>query len=166
MRADRRLFLFAAVSLGLLRCASTPSPERTAAAAPAPSTVPATKPAPERVAANTPRSTPGGTTFTVPSDWTLESDGARTLLTGSEPDIRIALVDSPLKNADEAVASAWRVFRQGFNRPLKLAKPRPGRNGWDEARDYEYETSPNEKLIVTASAFRHGDAWSVVLYEV
>src|SRR6516164_8165636 len=105
----RLISSFCAV-FALYSCASRQAPPPPpAAAGPAPQ-VPATKPPPERVAADTPRATPGGATFTVPSGWTFEGDGSVTLLTGSEPDIRIAIVDSPAKGADEAVASAWRLF--------------------------------------------------------
>src|SRR5712664_2068897 len=62
--------------------------------------------------------------------------------------------------------TAWRVFREDFNRPLKLVKPRPARNGWDESREYDYETSPNERIIVSGRALRHGEAWTAVLFEL
>jgi len=134
--------------------------------APAPATASATKPAPEMVAGNSARSTPGGATFTVPGGWSIESNADRMVLIGPEPGLRIAIVDSPKTDGDEAVATAWRVFREDFNRPLKLVKSRPARNGWNEAREYDYETSPNEQIIVTARALRHGNAWTAVLYEM
>ncbi len=162
MRPRLRLFFAAAFPFALLACASAPPPAPTALAAQAPPAAPpaapAIKPAPEQVAADSGRATAGGTTFTVPSGWSIDSDSSRSLLTGPEPDIRIAIVDTSAKSADEAVASAWRAVRPDFNRPLKLAEPLPARDGWDERRRYVYETSPNEKIIVTAWALRRGDA--------
>ena len=142
---------------------STPAPDARAVQATAP---PANKPAPQLLAENSPRSTPEGTTFTVPGGWSIESSGPRTVLIGPEPGLKIAIVDSPIKDGDEAVATAWRVFREDFNRPLKLVKPRPARNGWDESREYDYETSPNERIIVSGRALRHGEAWTAVLFEL
>ncbi|MBI5537670.1 MAG: beta-lactamase family protein [Deltaproteobacteria bacterium] len=139
---------------------------------PAPSALPPasasaapTKTAPEKLADNSPRTTAAGTTFTAPGGWTIESDGNRTILTGPEPDLRIAIVESAIKSADEAVAAAWPALRPDFKRPLKLMTPLPGRRGWDLRRDYDYETSPNEKLVVFAVALRHDDKWLTLVVE-
>src|SRR5262249_1716192 len=142
---------------------TAPAPDAPALSAPA---VPANEPAAQLVAEDSPRSTPGGTTFTVPGGWSIESSGAKTVLIGPEPGLKIAIVDSPSKDGDEGVATAWRMFREDFNRPLRLVKPRPARNGWDEWREYDYETSPNERIIVAGRALRHGETWTAVLYEL
>ena len=89
----------------------------------------------------------------------------RVALEGPEPDFHVTLVDSKASNADDAVKSAWLAVHPDWKRPLKLATPEPGRRGWDEGRGYEYETSPNEKLVVFAKALRRGDAWTVMLIE-
>ena len=167
MRPRLRPFFAIAVPFALLACASAPTPAPVAQPAPAPPPAPAVvKRAPEQVAENSPRATAAGTTFTVPSGWSIDSDSSRSLLTGPEPDIRAVVVDTSAKSADEAVASAWRTVFPDFNRALRIAQPRPARDGWDERRDYQYETSPNEKIIVIASAFRHGEAWTAVLYQL
>ena len=167
MRPRLRSFFAAAVPFALLACASAPPPAPVAQPAPAPPPAPAVvKRAPEQVAENSPRATASGTTFTVPSGWSIDSDSSRSLLIGPEPDVRVAVVDTSARSADEAVASAWRIVRPDFNRPLRISQPRPARDGWDERRDYQYETSPNEKIIVTATAFRHGEAWTAVVYQL
>lgn len=138
---------------------TTPTPAsaaRPAAEAPAP---PAPAPAaPEKLATDTTR-TVAGFTFTAPAGWTLETGQSQVILTGPEPDLRLAIVASGAKGADEAVAAAWRTLDPGFKRPLKLAQSRPARNGWEEEHGYDYETSPNEKLTVFAAAVRRGDVW-------
>jgi CubicO group peptidase (beta-lactamase class C family) len=116
--------------------------------------------------ADTAVTTPDGATFTAPAGWWLQSEARRRILTGPEPDLRTAFVDVKTASADDAVAAAWPALIPGFKRPLRLAQPRPARHGWDEVRDYAYETSPNEKLVVGAAALRHGDTWTVVVYEV
>jgi len=167
MRSRLRLFFAAAVPFALFACASALPPTPTALPAQAPPSAPAVvKRAPEQVAENSPRATGGGTTFTVPSGWSIDNDSSRSLLTGPEPDIRVAVVDTSSKSADEAVASAWRTVYPDFNRPLKISQPRPARDGWDERRDYEYETSPNEKIIVFARALRRSEQWTAVVYEL
>jgi CubicO group peptidase (beta-lactamase class C family) len=117
------------------------------------------------LSADTPETTAAGTPFTAPAGWTIVLDGPRALLTGPEPDLHVAVADTTAVSADDAVASAWRAVHPDFKRPLKVSQPKPGRHGWDEQRDYVYETSPNEKLVVFASALRKGQAWTVVLVE-
>ncbi len=53
----------------------------------------------------------------------------------------------------------------GFKRPLKIALPRAAREGWDEQKVFQYETSPNERAVVSAFASRAGEAWTVVLVD-
>src|SRR5262249_50621334 len=48
-------------------------------------------------------------------------------------------------------------------RPLKRVTPSPGREGWDEQQVFDYETSPNERVVVQAIAVRAGTKWTVVI---
>jgi CubicO group peptidase (beta-lactamase class C family) len=139
-----------------------PPPEVTTAAPPLPADAP---PARQKLAADGPHETAAGATFTAPAGWTIRKYADRAELEGPEPDLHVTLLDSKASNADDAVKNAWLTVHPDWKRPLKLATPEPGRRGWDEARGYEYETSPNEKLFVFAKAFRRGDAWTVMLVE-
>jgi CubicO group peptidase (beta-lactamase class C family) len=131
---------------------------------PSASALPAEAPsAIEKLAADTPRVTNAGTKYTAPATWSLQLRGDSVLLVGPEPDLRVALVEPKGSAAEEAVNLAWLAAFPGFARPLKLATSRPPRDGWDEHRAFEYETSPNEKVVVFAHAFRHGDRWTVLL---
>ena len=56
------------------------------------------------------------------------------------------------------------LVQPGFKRSLHITVPAPARHGWEEQRNYEYETSPDEKAWVWARALRHGDAWTAVLF--
>ncbi len=125
----------------------------------------AAKPAPERLTADTPRVTPGGATFTVPSGWSISTDKNLVVLEPPETDTHIAIVDSQGADAAAAVAAAWAAFKPGFKRPLKLATPRPAREGWDERQVFDYETSPNERAVVTAIALRAGKSWTIVILD-
>src|SRR5262244_667085 len=123
------------------------------------------KPAPERVAADTPRTTAGGATFTVPSGWSISANKNLVVLEPPETDTHIAIVDSQAADAAAAVAAAWGTYKPDFKRPLKLATPRPAREGWDERQVFDYETSPNERAVVFAIALRAGKAWTVIIAE-
>ncbi|HQR45459.1 MAG TPA: serine hydrolase domain-containing protein [Thermoanaerobaculia bacterium] len=122
-------------------------------------------PAAEKLDKDSPRATPAGTTFTAPAGWTMTTKGAMVVLDPPEPDSHVAIVDVKAKDADAAVAAGWAAWKPGFSRPLKISLPSAARNGWEERRFYQYETSPNERAVVTAYAWRAGDAWAVILVD-
>jgi hypothetical protein len=42
----------------------------------------------------------------------------------------------------------------------------PDKDGWTNIRDYTYQTSPNEKRDVGATARRANDTWTVIIYDM
>jgi CubicO group peptidase (beta-lactamase class C family) len=128
----------------------------------------ATPPAAQRASADTPSTTTTGTTFTLPSAWAMTTRGALVLLDPPETDSHLALVDvdgKDAKDADAAVAAGWTAYRSDAKRPLKLATPQAPRNGWEDRRLYQYETSPNERATVFALALRAGTTWMVAIVD-
>src|SRR5882762_10748363 len=121
--------------------------------------------APERVAADTPRVTPGGATFMVPSGWSIVSGKNLVILEPPETDTHIAIVDSQAADASAAVAAGWAAYKPEAKRPLKLVTPRPAREGWDERQVFDYETSPNERAVVQVVAMRAGSTWTVFILD-
>jgi len=121
--------------------------------------------APERVAADTPRVTPGGATFTVPSGFSIVTGKNLVILTPPETDTHVAIVDSQATDARSAVDAAWQAYRPEGKRPLKLVTPLPAREGWEEHQVFDYETSPNERAVVQASALRVGSKWTVLIVD-
>lgn len=123
-------------------------------------------PAAAALGANAPQSTSQGATFTAPAGWTVNRGGALSVLQPPEPDTHIAIVDvGPAADAAAAVAAAWTTYRPDAKLAFKLATPRPPRNGWEERQVFDYETSPNERLVLQAVALRHGTAWTVLLLD-
>jgi len=116
--------------------------------------------------ADTPSTTVEGNTFVAPKDWTLTTQGPATLLTAPEGDSRIALIDVSATDADAAVAAAWQAYDKDANWPLKLATDRPGRDGWDAIRNYNYETSANDQRGVLARTYRRGQQWMVLIFDM
>ena len=114
---------------------------------------------------DTSKTTPAGATFTVPAGWTMTPGDPMVVLQTPEADSRVVLVDVKAKDAEAAVAAAWGAYKPAFRRPLKIALPQEARNGWDERKAFQYETSPNERAVVGAYAWRAGDAWTVVLLD-
>jgi CubicO group peptidase (beta-lactamase class C family) len=120
----------------------------------------------QTLAADTPSTTVAGNTFIAPAGWTIEVRGPATILTPPEEGSHIALVDVKAADADAAVAAAWAAYRPDAKWPLKVTHDLPDRDGWSGIRDYDYQTSPNEKRGVGASARRAGDTWTVVIYDM
>ena len=162
MNRSRTLSLAASICL----LAGRPLFAQTATPAPAPA--PSVSTAMERASADTPRATSAGATFVLPSGWGMTAKGSLAVVDPPETDSHLALVDvdaKGAKDADAAVAAAWAAYRPEVKRPLKLATPQAPRNGWEERRTYEYETSPNERATVFALAFRAGTTWVVAIVD-
>ena len=119
----------------------------------------------EQLASDTKRSTPAGATFTAPAAWSLRSVANTIVLTPPEPDSHLAIVDVRAADAASAVSAAWSAYRPDFKRPVKLMTPSPARDGWDERKNFDYETSPNERAVIQARAWRAGDNWTVVILD-
>src|SRR5437763_6771749 len=121
--------------------------------------------APEVVTADAHRTSPGGATFTVPAGWSI-AIGKNVMVVGPpETDTHIAIVNPTAKDANAAVEESWTAYKPEAKHPLKIATPRPARNGWDERQIFDYEVSPNERAFVQAVALRAGNAWTVVLLD-
>ena len=120
----------------------------------------------ETFSADTPRTTVRGNKFIAPAGWTIEVRGQATTLAPPEGGSHIALVDVEAKDAEAAVAAAWAAYRPEAKWPLKVTHDFPDRDGWSNIRQYDYQTSPNEKRGVGASARRAGDTWTVVIYDM
>lgn len=119
----------------------------------------------QRLAANTPITTASGATFTAPVDWTVRSGANSRILTPPEADSQLALVDVQASDAPAAIAAGWASYRPDAKRPLRLAMPQTAQEGWEERHLYLYETSPNEKVVVYALAWRAGRDWMVAIVE-
>jgi CubicO group peptidase (beta-lactamase class C family) len=121
--------------------------------------------APEQVASDTQRFTPGGAQFTVPAGWSIATQKNLVLLTPPEADTHLVIVDTQAPDAKAAVTAAWAAYKPDSKRPIKLVTPRPAREGWDEREVFDYETSPNERVVVVAIAERAGTSWTVMILD-
>jgi CubicO group peptidase (beta-lactamase class C family) len=78
----------------------------------------------------------------------------------------MALVDVDAKDADAAVVAAWAAYGAPGHK-LKMSADRANREGWRDTRIYFYETSPNDRRDVLATARRSaGERWIVVIEDV
>jgi CubicO group peptidase (beta-lactamase class C family) len=118
------------------------------------------------VKADAPKTTSSGTQFMLPSDWTLHASGNKLTLNPPEAGSQAVLVDVKAGTPDDAVAQAWKAYAPARTWPLQVATDVSPRDNWDQIRIYNYETSANDKRGVTAIAYRHGDQYTVLIYDV
>ena len=110
--------------------------------------------------------TASGATFTAPPGWSASQQGNVRVYTPPEGQGRLMVIDGiSAPDAANALAAGWKAASPGFKRTPKLITERPGREGWDARFFTDYESSPNEKLYVSGSAYRKGDRWTVVLVD-
>lgn len=136
-------------------CAHSPGSAPTAPLAAAPE---------QTLANNTPTQTAAGITFTAPAGWVLKGSPEQRVLTFGS-DLTVVITDPVKGDADAAVLAAWKALHPNFDRKVLLSQTIPARDGWDELKTYTYEISPNERLTLTALAFRRGDGWMVFQVE-
>jgi len=121
---------------------------------------------PGPLGADTPSTTAGGATFTAPKAWSLSVKASQIILIPPETDTHIVLMNVPdAVGASAAVAAAWRFYKPDLHRPLQFSVPLAAHNGWDEEREFTYETSPNEHAIVQAIAFHYAGHWTVLIVD-
>ncbi|MGV8943603.1 serine hydrolase domain-containing protein [Thermomonas sp.] len=112
-----------------------------------------------------PSATPRGTTFIVPGGFTERVQGNAVFLMPPEADgSRIAIVEAVADNADAAVAEGWKLM--GMSPKFMVATDGAPRDGWEARRFYDYDVAANAKRAVSASAFRKGKVWTVMLVDV
>jgi CubicO group peptidase (beta-lactamase class C family) len=120
----------------------------------------------ELLSADTAKVSPGGATFTVPAGWSIEAGKDLVVLTPPEMDTHVAIFDAgAAADPKAAVTAAWAAYKGRETHPVKLVTPRPGREGWDERQVFDYETSPNERAVVEAVAYRASTNWTVVIID-
>jgi hypothetical protein len=119
----------------------------------------------ERFPVDTPLTTSSGATFASPSGWEVTFGPDKCVLNPPEGDSHLALVDVKAGDAASAVAAAWASYRPGARRLLKIAMACAPCDGWEEGHVFAYETSPNEKLVVSAQAWRAAATWTVAIIE-
>jgi CubicO group peptidase (beta-lactamase class C family) len=119
---------------------------------------------PQRLAADTPQTT-ATAVFTAPAGWSVTTGKSMVILEPPENDTHIVIVDAQGTDAAAAVAAAWAAYKPDFKRPLRISMQNPAREGWEEDRTFNYETSPNERVVVVALALRVGTSWTVALLD-
>jgi len=115
---------------------------------------------------DTPGNIGSGASYTLPKDWVAAGEGAATILSAPEGDLKVVLVKiGRAVDAREAAAKAWALYQPRMTRAVQVAAAAAPGDGWDERVGISYRTSPNERLLVSATALRAGADWTVMILD-
>ena len=162
------------VVVALAACSSTPKPAAAPPVSPQPSPPMADQPGPAAtqpvpagkvVSGDTPWADSDGNTFIVPDGWKVSTTGAMTVLTAPEGDSYLAFIDSPAASADAARDAGWKLYKPDAKWPLLATSDSPDRDGWSKGKNYEYQTSPNEKRGVQVAVRSANGRWVAVVID-
>jgi hypothetical protein len=114
-----------------------------------------------------PHATRAGTTFIVPAGWTVAETGTMTVLTPSDAtDSHVVLIESTSGDPDSARDDAWKLYRPDLKLPIVKTDEANGRNGWQQTRQYTYESPPDaDRTVVLTVAFASGH-WTVAILDL
>lgn len=116
--------------------------------------------------ADMPQTAPFGPTFNAPKAWSIDAQKSRVTLAAPEGNLHLVIVNAgAAPDAAAAMKKAWEQYRPGEKHKLKVTAPAAAREGWDQETLFEYETSPNEHLVIQAMAFRKDSAWTVLIID-
>ena len=118
------------------------------------------------VAADTAGHTRSGVSYMQPKGWTVKDLEGATILVAPEGNLNIAVVEvGQAPDAKAAAAKAWSIYKRDMTRKTRLVTSTAPGNGWDERVSIAYETSPDERAVVSALALKRADSWTVMIVE-
>jgi CubicO group peptidase (beta-lactamase class C family) len=110
--------------------------------------------------------TGAGASFSLPPGWSQRTVQSLIVLDAPENDAHLVITDiAQAADARAAAIAAWKLYRGGESHAFKLLTALPARNGWDEQALVQYETSPNEHLVIFDRVYRKGTGWTVAILD-
>ncbi len=119
----------------------------------------------ELLVADSPKTTVLGNNFIAPADWRISVRGLATIIEAPEGGSQIVLVDVKAEDGDAALAAGWAAYKD-IEWPLKVANDQADEDGWSRQRQFEYQTSPNERRTVSAGVMFANGVWTVWIYDM
>jgi CubicO group peptidase (beta-lactamase class C family) len=82
-----------------------------------------------------------------------------------EKELSAAFLEITAPTLEEAIAQGWKRWKPDFNRTVRMTAKPPATSGWDEIGQIAYETSAEERRIVSGAARRKGKTYYVTLID-
>ena len=136
--------------------------------------VPQTPPAPaagqpaltfKELTEDTKLTSPSGATFTVSKGWHVARTESMIVIQEPERELSAAFLEITAPTVEEAIAQAWKRWKPDFSRTVRITSKPPPTQGWDEIAQIAYETSAEERRIVSGAARRKGKTYYVTLID-
>ena len=109
--------------------------------------------------------TPSGATFTVSKGWHVAQTESMIVIQEPERELSAAFLEIAAPTIEEAIAQGWKRWKPDFSRTVRITSKPPATQGWDEIGQISYETSAEERRIVTGAARRKGKTYYVTLID-
>jgi CubicO group peptidase (beta-lactamase class C family) len=109
--------------------------------------------------------TASGATFTVAKGWHVARTEQITVIQEPQRELAAGFVELSAPTVEEAVAQAWKRWKPEFARTIRQTAKPPASGGWDEIAQVAYETTADERRIVTGVARRKGTTYYVTLID-
>jgi CubicO group peptidase (beta-lactamase class C family) len=109
--------------------------------------------------------TASGATFTVSKGWHVAQTESMIVIQEPERELSAAFVELTAPTIEEAIAQGWKRWKPDFARTVRITAKPPATSGWDEVAQIAYETSAEERRIVTGAARRKGTTYYVTLID-
>jgi CubicO group peptidase (beta-lactamase class C family) len=109
--------------------------------------------------------TASGAKFDVARGWLVARGNGLIVIEEPQRELAAAFVETSAATVEEAIAQAWKRWRPDFARTIRQTAKPPASQGWDEIAQIAYETSADERRVVTALARRKGTTYYVTLID-
>lgn len=119
----------------------------------------------KELAEDTQVTTPSGAKFNVARGWLVARGNGLIVIEEPQRELAAAFVETGAATVEEAIALAWKRWRPDFARTIRQTAKPPASQGWDEIAQIGYETSADERRVVTAVARRKGTTYYVTLVD-
>ncbi|WP_265530269.1 serine hydrolase domain-containing protein [Sphingomicrobium marinum] len=121
----------------------------------------------EAAAAQAPATTPRGTEYVIPDDWTMAIENGTYVFTLPEGDSSITLVEiEGAEDGPDAIAKGWAIVNPDFSLEAANQTEGPGNNGWDAIYVMNYPYPPAERRFAQAVALQKDGQWTAVFADL
>ena len=119
----------------------------------------------KELAEDTQLTTDSGAKFSVAKGWRVARGNGFIVIEEPQRELAAAFVELSAPTVEEAIAQAWKRWKPDFARTVRQTVKPPASQGWDEIAQIGYESSAEERRIVTGAARRKGTTYYVTLID-
>ncbi|RZV48155.1 MAG: class A beta-lactamase-related serine hydrolase, partial [Sphingomonadaceae bacterium] len=117
--------------------------------------------------AQAPATTPRGTEYVIPDDWTMTVENGTYVFTLPEGDSSITLVEiEGAEDGPDAIAKGWAIVNPDFSLTAANETEIPGNQGWESGYVANYPYPPAERRFAQAVALLKNGQWTAIFADI